>query len=241
MSRAASIHHLAEVVSIVILLITRCETVTSVSCSTVFEEVAPCTGFLQESSKKPSEACCSGVKKISDEAGTREDRTAICECLKKGLAQIGNYDPQQQLHDMNVHLWAAATGNLTGKYYKGSIKLNDAISFKVTLQEMHLGVLFFSYSSFSMNPKWTILVLKNQHNLPVQDWYIFKETVRSALAANLDAYTVAPRLRVDPSSSAKASCSLSCASYNDLSIFFFQYRRHAACMKQAAHVFHCEE
>ncbi|KAK7397427.1 hypothetical protein VNO78_18598 [Psophocarpus tetragonolobus] len=90
MSRAAMIS-----LSIVMLLITRCEALASISCSTVIEEVAPCTSFLQESSKQPSEACCNGIKKLSGDAGTEKDRAAICQCLKQGLATIGNYDPKR--------------------------------------------------------------------------------------------------------------------------------------------------
>ena len=70
---------------------------------------------------------------------------------------------------------------------------------------------------------------------------LFYRKFFNAFAANLDAYIVAPRLIVDPSSFAKASCSLFSASRNVLSIFFLQYRRQAACMKHAPHVFHCGE
>lgn len=87
MSRAAAI-------SIVIILITGCEALASTSCPTVIEEVAPCASFLQGSSKKPSEACCSGVKKLSGDAATQNDRAAICQCLKQGLAFVGKYDPK---------------------------------------------------------------------------------------------------------------------------------------------------
>ncbi|TKY61262.1 Non-specific lipid-transfer protein [Spatholobus suberectus] len=95
MSRAATIHRLAGLLSIVILLITRCEAMASISCSTVIEEVAPCISFLPESSKQPSESCCNGIKKLSGEAGTQKDRAAICQCLKQGLAMVGNYDPKR--------------------------------------------------------------------------------------------------------------------------------------------------
>nr|KYP71930.1 putative non-specific lipid-transfer protein 1 [Cajanus cajan] len=91
MSRTATF--LAGLLSIVILIITRCEALASVPCSTVIEEVAPCTSFLQESTKKPSQACCSGVKKVSGEGVTKKDRADICQCLKEGLALVGNYDP----------------------------------------------------------------------------------------------------------------------------------------------------
>jgi hypothetical protein len=70
---------------------------------------------------------------------------------------------------------------------------------------------------------------------------LFSLKFRNAFAANLDAYMVAPRLIVDPSSFARASCSLSSASRNVFSIFFFLYRRQAACMKHTLHVFHCGE
>ncbi|RDX95284.1 hypothetical protein CR513_22217, partial [Mucuna pruriens] len=63
--------------------------------------------------------------------------------------------------------------------------------------------------------------------LPLRKW-------RNAFDANLDAYMVAAKLGEDPSSLSKA-CSLSSASRNDLSAFFFLYLRQAACIKHAAH------
>ncbi|KAH1071851.1 hypothetical protein GLYMA_03G257200v4 [Glycine max] len=85
----------AAIISIAILLITRSGALASISCATVIEEVAPCTSFLQGGSKQPSVACCNGIKKLSGEAGTHQNRTAICQCLKEGLATIGNYDPKR--------------------------------------------------------------------------------------------------------------------------------------------------
>ena len=96
MLRAASIHGLAVLVSIVILL-SRCEAdEVSISCPEVILQIAPCASFLQQNSmKKPSQACCNGIKKLSGDAGTQKDRTAICQCLKQGLAKIGKYDPKR--------------------------------------------------------------------------------------------------------------------------------------------------
>ncbi|XP_061352994.1 non-specific lipid-transfer protein-like [Gastrolobium bilobum] len=96
MPRAATIHRLAWLLSIVILLLSSEATDVSISCPTVFGELAPCTTFLQQNSPKmPSQACCSGVKKLSGEATTKKDLTAICQCLKQGLATIGKYDPNR--------------------------------------------------------------------------------------------------------------------------------------------------
>ncbi|KAK7338054.1 hypothetical protein VNO77_18651 [Canavalia gladiata] len=94
MTTASTIHRLAGFLSIVILLIARCEAMVSTSCLTAMEEVAPCVNFLLQSSKEPSGECCSGVKKLSGHIGNQKDRTAICECLKQGLAEIGTYDPE---------------------------------------------------------------------------------------------------------------------------------------------------
>ncbi|KAJ1413775.1 Plant lipid transfer protein/Par allergen [Sesbania bispinosa] len=94
MPRTTTIHCLAGLLSIFILL-SRSEAQVSISCPTVIEAVTPCVSFLQQNSKQPSEACCSGIKKLGGEAGNQKDRTAICECLKQGLALIGNYDPNR--------------------------------------------------------------------------------------------------------------------------------------------------
>ncbi|XP_047169541.1 non-specific lipid-transfer protein 3-like [Vigna umbellata] len=85
----------AAIVSIVILLITGCEAQGSIKCPTVIEDVTPCVSFLKSNTKHPSDECCQGIKSLNGEAGSHENREAICLCLKQGLAAIGDYDPQR--------------------------------------------------------------------------------------------------------------------------------------------------
>lgn len=82
------------VLSLVILL-SKSEAKVSISCPTVIGEIAPCSSFLQESSSKPSQACCNGAKTLGGETKTQKDRTDVCQCLKQGLSRIGKYDPKR--------------------------------------------------------------------------------------------------------------------------------------------------
>jgi len=85
----------AAMVVIAILLITGCEALAPIKCSTVIEDVAPCVSFLKSNTEHPSEKCCSGIKSLNDDAGSAENRKVICRCLKRGLAAIGDYDPKR--------------------------------------------------------------------------------------------------------------------------------------------------
>ncbi|CAJ1961284.1 unnamed protein product [Sphenostylis stenocarpa] len=85
----------AVMISIVILLIAGCEALASIPCPTVIEDVAPCVRFLKSQSEHPSEECCQGIKKLNGDADTQENRITICQCFKKGLATIGDYDPER--------------------------------------------------------------------------------------------------------------------------------------------------
>ncbi|KAK1412202.1 hypothetical protein QVD17_33241 [Tagetes erecta] len=62
------------------------------SCHTVGRMVAPCTGYL--SGQEPSNLCCSTVKKLNDMQKNKEDRVAICNCVKQVTKTI-TYDPKR--------------------------------------------------------------------------------------------------------------------------------------------------
>ena len=65
------------------------------SCPRVVGEVASCLAFLRKNGPaKPSQRCCQGVKKVNGMAKTRNDRIAICECIKGTLVNI-DYDPKR--------------------------------------------------------------------------------------------------------------------------------------------------
>jgi len=84
----------AATVFIVILLIAGCEALAPIKCPTVIQDVAPCLSFLKSNTKHPSEECCQGIKRLNADAGTQQNRKAICRCLKKGLEAVGDYDPK---------------------------------------------------------------------------------------------------------------------------------------------------
>ncbi|KAE9598034.1 putative plant lipid transfer protein/Par allergen [Lupinus albus] len=77
-----------------IILLSSSEAKVSISCTRVIHEIAPCSDFILKSND-PSQACCNGVKTLSDEAKSQKDRTDICQCLKQGLSGIGKYDPKR--------------------------------------------------------------------------------------------------------------------------------------------------
>ncbi|XP_052193795.1 non-specific lipid-transfer protein-like [Diospyros lotus] len=65
------------------------------SCGIVSTALAPCLSFVKgdDSRARPSDACCAGVKKISELAKSHDDRVAVCNCGKAALSMIGDYDP----------------------------------------------------------------------------------------------------------------------------------------------------
>lgn len=71
------------------------------SCIPVAQELSPCLGFIKGTSASgfggdnPSPSCCNGVKKLAGDAKTKNDRVALCECIKTSLSMIGAYDPSR--------------------------------------------------------------------------------------------------------------------------------------------------
>ncbi|GKU96655.1 hypothetical protein SLEP1_g9866 [Rubroshorea leprosula] len=60
-------------------------------CSQIVKDVGPCLSFLTDGGE-PTKECCAGITEIANYAKSKKDRVAICNCLKKALAQIGSYD-----------------------------------------------------------------------------------------------------------------------------------------------------
>ncbi|KAM0017098.1 putative plant non-specific lipid-transfer protein/Par allergen [Helianthus debilis subsp. tardiflorus] len=56
------------------------------TCSRVGRILAPCTGFLN--GQEPTSLCCSSVKKLHDSGKNRNDRVAICNCIKQVTKSI---------------------------------------------------------------------------------------------------------------------------------------------------------
>ncbi|OIT22519.1 PREDICTED: non-specific lipid-transfer protein 1-like [Nicotiana attenuata] len=66
------------------------------SCQTVTTQLAPCLSYIQRSAKggdNPSVPCCTGIDNIYQLAKTKEDRVAICNCLKTAFIHAGNVNP----------------------------------------------------------------------------------------------------------------------------------------------------
>jgi hypothetical protein len=57
----------------------------ALSCSTVYNTLMPCLGYVQSGGAVPR-ACCSGIQSLLSEARTTPDRRAICTCLKNVAA-----------------------------------------------------------------------------------------------------------------------------------------------------------
>ncbi|GJM90852.1 hypothetical protein PR202_ga07172 [Eleusine coracana subsp. coracana] len=53
----------------------------ALSCSTVYNTLMPCLGYVQSGGGVPR-ACCSGIQSLLAAARDRSDRRAICTCLK---------------------------------------------------------------------------------------------------------------------------------------------------------------
>ncbi|KAG2720554.1 hypothetical protein I3843_02G032200 [Carya illinoinensis] len=62
------------------------------SCADVITKLTPCLPFIQGKQDKPSTQCCGGATGLVDAAKTKQDRQAICECIKKAGSSAGKVD-----------------------------------------------------------------------------------------------------------------------------------------------------
>lgn len=53
----------------------------ALSCSTVYNTLMPCLGYVQSGGVVPRE-CCTGIQRLVSAARTTPDRRAVCTCLK---------------------------------------------------------------------------------------------------------------------------------------------------------------
>ncbi|XP_075499844.1 non-specific lipid-transfer protein 1-like [Primulina tabacum] len=53
-----------------------------ISCNSVLTTLSPCLNFVMFGGDVPSTECCYGVKFVYNAATTKEDRQAVCSCLK---------------------------------------------------------------------------------------------------------------------------------------------------------------
>ena len=57
----------------------------ALSCSTVYNTLMPCLGYVQSGGAVP-QACCGGIKSLVSTASSTSDRRAACTCLKNVAA-----------------------------------------------------------------------------------------------------------------------------------------------------------
>jgi hypothetical protein len=86
--------HLARVLglAIVILLVSGSALGSPPSCEDVINEMSPCLRYLMQREFQPSDTCCNGLKYIIGYFDQKEDRQAICECLKPAASMVGTVD-----------------------------------------------------------------------------------------------------------------------------------------------------
>ncbi|EXB62194.1 putative non-specific lipid-transfer protein 2 [Morus notabilis] len=65
------------------------------SCAGVIAPLTPCLNYLRKRDNKPSQSCCNGAKKLSDQAKTKEQRQEACKCIKQALGSISDIDPSR--------------------------------------------------------------------------------------------------------------------------------------------------
>ncbi|RLN27531.1 non-specific lipid-transfer protein 1-like [Panicum miliaceum] len=83
--RAPALLLLAVAVAAAALSLAPRPAVAALSCSTVYNTLVPCLGYVQSGGAVPR-ACCSGIQSLLSEARTTPDRRAICTCLKNVAA-----------------------------------------------------------------------------------------------------------------------------------------------------------
>ncbi|XVE77270.1 hypothetical protein DITRI_Ditri13aG0048800 [Diplodiscus trichospermus] len=85
--------------AMLVLLITASpleEILAAPACVDVTKAVTPCLEFVRgKDGADPPPACCSGANYLAGQAKTKDDKQAICECLKGVLPNIGPYDPSR--------------------------------------------------------------------------------------------------------------------------------------------------
>ncbi|GAY35304.1 AAI domain-containing protein [Citrus sinensis] len=74
---------------VILVLAVSASRVHAMSCSEAVTTLMPCVPFVVGSDPRPTASCCLGVKTVNDQATTKEDRRALCECLKKAGPALG--------------------------------------------------------------------------------------------------------------------------------------------------------
>ncbi|TQD93284.1 hypothetical protein C1H46_021106 [Malus baccata] len=83
---------LTKIIAIVLLFVTSASTRGTVpSCPDIMNRLTPCIShLLQGWQSRP--ACCNGVQYLTKYSNGREDRRAICGCIKGAANMMGSID-----------------------------------------------------------------------------------------------------------------------------------------------------
>lgn len=87
----------AAVVVATLIVVWSCDVngeMSEISCSEVAKQIGPCANYLKEGTK-PSQVCCNGVKYLDGNVKSKQDRVAVCNCVKNALSDMGKYDPNR--------------------------------------------------------------------------------------------------------------------------------------------------
>ena len=84
-----SVAVLALLAAVVVLLMAEAGQ-AAIDCTKARGQLAPCAPYLTGNAADPSAICCKGVEYIKDNADTKADRQAACQCLKDTAAAMAN-------------------------------------------------------------------------------------------------------------------------------------------------------
>lgn len=81
---------LLRILSVFVLLVLRPARAATPSCPTVTAKLASCLSYIDDQSTQPASSCCAGLNGILAQAKSKQDKIAVCNCIKSALANLGN-------------------------------------------------------------------------------------------------------------------------------------------------------
>lgn len=81
---------LLGILSVFVLLVLRPARAATPSCPTVTAKLASCLSYIDDQSTQPASSCCAGLNGILAQAKSKQDKIAVCNCIKSALANLGN-------------------------------------------------------------------------------------------------------------------------------------------------------
>lgn len=64
------------------------------TCDQVREALKPCMNYLRWGGRRPTPACCTGVRNVVDWVQTTPDRRTVCKCLKNAFGGNQGLNPK---------------------------------------------------------------------------------------------------------------------------------------------------